>query len=366
MVLIGCTTPYRWSTRDGLRAAKSNLYGTMQSMTANSPAPLSPIGIIEALDAYQISLALKGAIELEVFTHIADGAVTPAEIATRANASERGMRILCDFLAVRGFLTKSGSEYGLTPESSAFLSKRSPAYIGSVALFLAHGYHIDHFRDIAAVVRKGGSLSEGNMGPEDPIWVDFARYMSPIAMSARDIVPLLAVPGRSMKVLDIAAGPGMYGILVAQYNPAAEVFAVDWANVLQVAQENAVKFGVADRYHTLPGSAFEVDFGGGYDLVLLPNFLHHFDPPTIVRLLKKIRGAMRPGAVVATLDMVPNEDRISPPFPAAFSMMMLASTPSGDAYTFPELDAMFREAGFGQNELTNLAGAPMSLIISQQ
>jgi ubiquinone/menaquinone biosynthesis C-methylase UbiE len=185
-------------------------------------------------------------------------------------------------------------------------------------------------------------------------------------MSARDIVPLLAVPGRSMKVLDIAAGPGMYGILVAQYNPAAEVFAVDWANVLQVAQENAVKFGVADRYHTLPGSAFEVDFGGGYDLVLLPNFLHHFDPPTIVRLLKKIRGAMRPGAVVATLDMVPNEDRISPPFPAAFSMMMLASTPSGDAYTFPELDAMFREAGFGQNELTNLAGAPMSLIISQQ
>jgi SAM-dependent methyltransferase len=337
----------------------------MQSMTANSPAPLSPIGIIEALDAYQISLALKGAIELEVFSHIADGAATPAEIAIRANASERGMRILCDFLAVRGFLTKSGSEYGLTPESNAFLNKRSPAYIGSVALFLAHGYHIDHFRDIAAVVRKGGALSEGNMSPEDPIWVEFARHMSPIAMSARDIVPLIAVPGRPMKVLDIAAGPGMYGIFVAQYNPAAEVFAVDWANVLEVAQENAAKFGVADRYHPLLGSAFEVDFGGGYDLVLLPNFLHHFDPPTIVRLLKKIRVAMTPSALVATLDMVPNEDRISPPFPAAFSMMMLASTPSGDAYTFSELDAMFREAGFSQNELTHLPGAPMSLILSR-
>jgi 2-polyprenyl-3-methyl-5-hydroxy-6-metoxy-1,4-benzoquinol methylase len=335
-------------------------------MTANSSAPLNPIGIIEALDAYQISLALKGAIELEVFTHIADGAATSAEIAKRANASERGMRILCDFLTVRGFLAKTGGEYGLTPESSAFLSKRSPAYMGSVALFLAHEYHIDHFRDIAAVVRKGGSLNEGNMAPDDPIWVEFARHMGPIAMSARGIAPLIAEPGRSMKVLDIAAGPGMYGIFVAQYNWAAEVFAVDWANVLQVAQENATKFGVADRYHTLPGSAFEVDFGGEYDLVLLPNFLHHFDPPTVVRLLKKIRAAMAPGALLAILEMVPNQDRISPPFPAAFSLMMLASTPSGDAYTFPELDAMLREAGFGQNELTHLPGAPMSLIITRQ
>ena len=204
------------------------------------------------------------------------------------------------------------------------------------------------------------------MGPDDPIWVEFARHMTPIAMSASSIAPLLTEPGRSIKVLDIAAGPGMYGIFVAQYNPAAQIFAVDWANVLQVAQENASKFGVAGRYHTLPGSAFEVDFGTGYDLVLLPNFLHHFDQPTVVRLLKKIRAAMAPGAILATLEMVPNEDRISPPFPAAFSMMMLTSTPSGDAYTFPELDAMLNEAGFSQNELRQLPGAPMSLIITQQ
>jgi methylase of polypeptide subunit release factors len=78
------------------------------------------------------------------------------------------------------------------------------------------------------------------MGPDDPILVEFARHMSPIAMSACGIVPLTAEPGRSIKVLDIAARPGIYGILVAHYNPAAEVFAVDWANV-QVAQENTAK-----------------------------------------------------------------------------------------------------------------------------
>jgi hypothetical protein len=324
------------------------------------------MGIIEALDAYQISFALRGAVELDLFTQIADGATKAAEIAKRMNASERGTRILCDFLTVRGFLTKTGGDYGLTPETSAFLSKRSPTYIGSIALFFAHNYHVSHYLDIAGAVRRGGSLDQGNMGPNDPIWVEFARHMMPIAMSARAMVPMVAEPGRPMKVLDISAGPGLYGIFVAQYNPAAEIYAVDWENVLEVSKENAVKFSVGDRYHTIPGSAFEVDFGTGYDLVLIPNFLHHFDPPTNIRLLKKVRAAMKSNALLATIETVPNEDRVSPPFLAAFSMMMLASTPAGDAYTFSELDAMFREAGFGKSELVQLPQSIMPLILTRQ
>src|SRR5438128_3356757 len=101
-------------------------------MSAQTSSQPNPMVILEALGAYQVTLALKGAVELELFTHIADGALTSAEIAKRCHASERGVRILCDFLTVSGFLTKAGSTYGLTPESGAFLNKRSPAYIGSI------------------------------------------------------------------------------------------------------------------------------------------------------------------------------------------------------------------------------------------
>jgi hypothetical protein len=117
--------------------------------------------------------------------------------------------------------------------------------------------------------------------------------------------------------------------------------------VLRVAMDNAGKGGVEDRYNLLPGSAFEVEFGGPYDAVLLTNFLHHFDAPTCVGLLKKVRAALRPGGRAATLEFVPNEDRISPPVPAAFSMTMLASTAAGDAYTLSDLTKMYNEAGFG-------------------
>ncbi len=167
-----------------------------------------------------------------------------------------------------------------------------------------------------------------------------------------------------MKVLDIAAGHGLYGIAVAAHNPAAEIVAVDWKNVLEVAVENATQAGVASRYRTIPGSAFDVDFGQGYDVVLLPAFLHHFDPAANIRLLKKIRAAMNPEALLAILETMPNEDRVSPPMEAKFSMMMLCTTPVGDAYTFRELAQMCREAGFGECVLQSLGDLPNRIILT--
>src|ERR1700674_254680 len=89
----------------------------------------NPAIIFEMFNAYQRTMALKGAIELEIFTHIADGATTPSEIAKKCSATERGVRILCDYLTVTGLLTKKDGNYGLTPDSAAFLNRRSPAYM---------------------------------------------------------------------------------------------------------------------------------------------------------------------------------------------------------------------------------------------
>jgi 2-polyprenyl-3-methyl-5-hydroxy-6-metoxy-1,4-benzoquinol methylase len=177
--------------------------------------------------------------------------------------------------------------------------------------------------------------------------------------------PIVTKVARPKKVLDIAAGHGLFGIEIAVLNPQAQVVGTDWGNVLQVAQRNAEKAGVANRYRTIPGSAFDVDFGSGYDVVLLPNFLHHFDPPTNVKLLKKIHAAMQPGGLVATVEEVPNEDRVSPPI-AAFSMMMLCSTPAGDAYTFRELNSMFQEAGFGETTQQQLPPSFTTLLLTKR
>lgn len=324
-----------------------------------------PALIFDELRAVERTAALKGAIDLELFTHIDDGASTPAAIAVRAGAAERGVRILCDFLTVAGHLTKGPDGYGLPINSKVFLSKRSPAYIGSMADFLAGPDFLNMISDIAASVRKGGALHEQAIVPESPMWVVFARAMTPMMRGiAAAAAPHLVSGDTPMKVLDIAASHGIYGITIAERNPSAQVTGLDWANVLVAAQENAKKAGVADRYHTLPGSAFDVDMGTGYDLVLEPNFAHHFDEATNISFFRKIHAALKPGGRIAIIDFIPNEDRVSPPMPAAFALTMLAATPSGDVYTFSQYESMLKAAGFHGATMVDLALMPPRMIIA--
>jgi ubiquinone/menaquinone biosynthesis C-methylase UbiE len=222
------------------------------------------------------------------------------------------------------------------------------------------------FHDMAGSVRKGGTVSGGTLAPEDPVWVEFARSMAPfISIAAGTVAPLVAKAGQPQKVLDISAGHGLFGLMVAKANPSAQIYAADWANVLEVARENAAKFGASERFHMIPGSAFDSDFGSGYDLVLVPNFLHHFDAATGVQLLRKVRSSMKQGATLAIVEFVPNEDRISPPLAAAFSIQMLGGTDAGDAYTFRELSDMVREAGFGGTRQQPLPPTPQTLILAE-
>ena len=320
---------------------------------------------MEALCAFQLTEALKGAIELDVFTHIAGGAHTAAAIADRAGASERGIRILCDYLTVRGFLGKDDGRYECSPTAAAFLDKRSPAYIGSIANFLANERIVKTYRNLAGAARKGGTMATSTVSPNDPVWVEFARSMAPfLGMVAGILAPIVARPGEPQKVLDIAAGHGLFGLQVAKANPAAVVYGTDWADVLAVALENAAALGVADRYHTIPGSAFEVSLGSGYDLVLVPNFLHHFNPATNTALLEKIHHAMTPGGTIAIVEFVPNEDRVSPPIAASFSLQMLGATDGGEAYTFADLDRMLGQAGFSDRHAQALVPTPQTLVLA--
>jgi SAM-dependent methyltransferase len=324
----------------------------MSATVSSHPQP-SPEPIFETLNAFQRSAALKAAIELDIFTAIAERANTAPALAKECGAAERGVRILCDFLVIHGLLTKDDSHYGLTPESATFLNRRSPAYMGSIANFLTAPDVLDAYKELTASVRNGGSVvKESALAPEHPVWVEFARSMAPMmAMPARALAELLSArAGHKWKVLGIAAGHALFGINILQQNPNAELTVVDWPNVVQVARENAQKAGVVNRFHALPGSAFDVDYGSGYDLVLLMNFLHHFDPPTNEKLLRKVHAALKDGGRAVALEFVPNEDRVSPRMAASFSMIMLGTTPAGDAYTFPEFERMFRNAGFQRCE----------------
>ena len=148
-------------------------------MATPGQAP-SPSLIFETFSAYQRTAALKAAIELELFTAIGEGKQTVPELAHRCGTSERGMRILCDYLTVGGFLVKASQRYSLTPDSAVFLDRRSPGYLGGATEFLLSPPIMESFNDVAAIVRKGGTVL-----PDDGAIAPAGHRVRPAKISSR-------------------------------------------------------------------------------------------------------------------------------------------------------------------------------------
>ncbi len=328
----------------------------------------TPELFFQTANAYQRSHALKAAIDLDLFTAIAEGKDSASLLAERCGAAARGIRILADYLTIQGLVRKEGGKYRLTPDSALFLDRTSPAYLGSALGFLHAPKFTEAFQSLTDAVRKGGTVfgEAGTVAPEHPLWVEFAKSMIPMmAKPAQEIALLVQQMQPAVKkVLDIAAGHGLFGIEIAKRCPSAEIVALDWPNVLAVAEGLALQSGVQARYRTIAGDAFQQDLGSGYDIVLLTNFLHHFPLDVCETLLRKIHRSLVPGGRVMTLEFVPNDDRVTPPMVAEFSLIMLATTPGGDAYTLKEYEQLFRTAGFSRTELHVLPGSIEQVLLS--
>ncbi len=324
--------------------------------------------VFDAITSYQRTAAMKAAVDLDVFSAVGAGATTPDTLAAKTGASARGLRALCSRLVADGFLTFADGHYGLAPAAQMFLDRSSDAFFGSAVTFITSPHIVEGFNRLTEAVRRGGTAlgAAHTLAPEHPVWVEFARAMGPLArVSGRLVANLLqAQKGVPCKALDIAAGHGNYGITLLEANPNAHVVALDWASVLAVAQENAAKAGVAARFEARPGSAFDVDWGTGYDVVLLPNFLHHFDVAGCQDVLRRAHAALAPAGRVVIVEFVPNADRVSPPDAAGFALTMLASTEGGDAYTFAEYETMLLATGFHDPSLHDLPPSPNRVVLA--
>lgn len=333
-----------------------------------SPQSPTPALFFDTITAFERTEALRAAVELDLFTHAAAGQRTATQLASACRASPRGIRILADYLTIIGFLRKHDDQYELTPDSQVFLNRQSPAYLGGAVDFLLTPELRECFRLLPAAVRRGGTAAseEGTVSHDNPIWVAFARAMAPLMqLPARLLADLVdGDTQQPLRVLDVAAGHGLFGITIAERYLQSHITALDWPNVLAVAADNARRAGVADRHALRPGSAFDVDWGGPYDVVLLTNFLHHFDLATCEKLAAKAYAALAPGGRALTLDFIPEPDRVTPPSTAAFALTMLATTAHGDAYTFAEYQQVFSRAGFVRSEFHALPPTTQQAVAS--
>jgi ubiquinone/menaquinone biosynthesis C-methylase UbiE len=173
----------------------------------------------------------------------------------------------------------------------------------------------------------------------------------------------LAKAKNEVCVLDLAAGSGIWGIVLAQKSPLVQVTAVDWSGMIPTTKRITAKFGVRDRFKFIEGDLLQADFGRGYDIATLGHILHSEGEERSRRLLKKIFRTLKYGGTIAIAEWLVNDERTGPPPSLMFAVQMLVNTEKGDTFSFNEIKNWLEEAGF-KKARTLKAPAPSPLILA--
>jgi len=332
----------------------------------------SPRQIIGVMQGFIGSAALKAGLDLEVFTHIAHGVDTAEALGAAKKVSTRAMRILCDGLVSFGVLGKSEGHYTLPPASRMMLVKGSPAYFGAMAGIVGNKIIWNEAGRLTEIVKAGHSLLEhGAETPDNPFWQEFSRRSKQMATMGGPAVAEFAASlfpkSAPRRILDIAAGSGMYGFSALKRFPEARLVSVDWPSVLKLAEPTARQMGLSERVEFRPGDIFKDDLGAGHDLVLAVNIYHHFSIEQNLRLSRRLYEATAPGGTLVIVDTVPDEKRELDRFALRFALTMLIWTMDGDTYTLSEYKRMLEPAGYRDIELKDVPGpVPLKAIVGRR
>jgi ubiquinone/menaquinone biosynthesis C-methylase UbiE len=325
----------------------------------------SPEKIYETFFAFASTRVLVTGIDTEVFTHIANGYHTAAEIAEAASSSERGMKILLNSLVSLNFITKSNGGYYLTPLAEKFLVKGRPAYFGD---FVQHADLLwEPWSNLSEVVRTGKPFKtiDKEHGPE--FFENMVSRLFPMSYpGAKAAAEALGVgiAWKNLNVLDVAAGSGAWGIAFAESDPGTKVTAHDWQNILEVTKKFVGKFSLSQRFSYLTGDLNDVDFGQNrYDLVILGHICHTEGAERTRSLFSRAHRSLKHGGKLLIADMIPDDDRCTAVFPLLFAVNMLINSTEGNTFTMAEYREWLKDAGFAEVTTIDVPG-PSPLIVA--
>ena len=217
------------------------------------------------------------------------------------------------------------------------------------------------------IVRTGQPAEARNLeGPGTEFFTELVENIIPTSYGSAQVLAdhlKVADATKPVRVLDLAAGSGIWGIALAQKSPRVEVTAVDWAGMIPTTKRITQKFGVSDRFKYIEGDLLDADFGGGYDIATLGHILHSEGEERSRKLLKKTAPALKSGATIAIGEWLVNDERTEPLNGLMFAVNMLVNTERGDTFSFNEIKSWLEETGF-KDARTLEAPGPSPLVLA--
>ncbi len=302
-----------------------------------------PGTLLETSGGYWKTCALHAAVQLDVFTTMADQQLSAEAVAEKLQTDPRALAMLLNALTAMNLLEKSGDLYANTPEAAQFLSSKSPAYIGYI---IKHHHHlVPSWSQLDQAVQTGSPIRTRASHSSDDARESFLMGMFNMAMMlAPRIVPKIDLSNRG-SFLDLGGGPGTYAIQFCLKHPELRAVVFDLQTTRPFAETTIGKFGLSDRIRFQAGSYLEDPIEGHYDVAWLSHILHGEGPDDCQRIIQKAVSALSSGGMILIHEFILNNEMSGPLFPALFSLNMLLGTASGQAYSQQQLSDMLARAG---------------------
>jgi SAM-dependent methyltransferase len=300
--------------------------------------------------SYWQSKILLTALRLDLFTVLADQALSATALADRLGAAERGITILLDALVALGLLVKQEHRYANTPFASVALDRTKPSFCGYMPLLDAHSWEL--WGRLEDTIRSGSCPGQDTLFHADPLGTEL--LLRGLHADALRLAPALVARldlGRHRRLLDLGGGAGTYAITFCQAHAGLTAVIFDLPGPLALTQSLISAAGLTDRISLIAGDFRTDALPRGFDLVLLSNVLHGQSAETNQRILVEVYGTLEPGGELVLRDVLMNEDRTSPAFGALFTVNLLLHSAAGRCYTFAEVSGWLAAVGFHDLEV---------------
>ena len=300
--------------------------------------------IIDIAYSFQKSKVFFTAIELDVFSIIADGSMSAVDIAERIgckpNYTERLLNALCSM----GLLKKEERLFSNSDAAKKHLVEGSSEYIGS----LMHINNLwDAWTDLSYCLKHGAPKSFRTIDEKDDKWVqDYLISLKWKAYhEAPDVVSMMSLRG-AKNIIDLGAGSCSYLVEILKQYPTIQAYAFDFPKVIanmQNCEQNAAYF---KQITMLSGDLMKDDFGSGYDAVLMSYLLNEYSIWDNIALMQKVYDSLNKGGTVYIHQQIISDDKTYPLNATMESINMLVNTPNGDAMTETDLWIILKESNF--------------------
>jgi ubiquinone/menaquinone biosynthesis C-methylase UbiE len=332
-------------------------------MTAPANSHVNPQRIMQLAWGYAAPLIIESAIHNGIFDTLDESPKTVEEVHAATGASARGLAAIMNALCGLELLDHDANgRYLLTPESAAFLVRSKPSFMGGLIMHTSVQLVPKwlHLNETVKTGRPVGSVNQQDTGAE--FFQHFVADIFPMSYAPAQALAAALKLG-SARVLDLAAGSGVWGIALAQSSPQVEVTAIDWPGVLPVAKKTVARFGLEDRFTFIAGDLLSANFGSEYNVATLGHILHSEGEARSHALLKKTFEVLAPGGTIAIAEFLVNPDRKGPVTGLFFAVNMLVNTDEGNTWSFEEIAEWLKEAGFVNPRLLDAPG-PSPLILA--